>query len=76
MQLLALPAVALYCAISLGVGTRLLLLARKTGGGAMLLAVFYVTLVLLAWVSIMLVLLGLVEQIVGLRRRMNSEDKA
>jgi len=51
-------------------------LARKTGGGAMLLAVFYVTLVLLAWVSIMLVLLGLVEQIVGLRRRMNSEDKA
>ncbi|MDH3230749.1 MAG: YybS family protein [Alphaproteobacteria bacterium] len=50
-------------------------LARRTGGGAMLLAVFYVTLVVLGWVAIVLVLLGLVEQIIGLRRRMNTEDK-
>jgi len=31
MQLLSLAAVALYCAVSLGVGVRLLLLARRTG---------------------------------------------
>jgi hypothetical protein len=51
-------------------------LARKTGGGVMLLAVFYVTLIVLGWVAIVLVLLGLVEQIIGLRRRMDNEDKA
>lgn len=50
-------------------------LARKTGGGATLLAVFYVTLIVLGWVAVILVLLGLVEQIAGLRRRMNNEDK-
>lgn len=46
-------------------------LARRTGGGAMLLAVFYVTLIVLGWVAVMLVLLGLVEQIVGIRQRLN-----
>lgn len=52
-------------------------LAHKTGGGTMLLAVFYVTLVALGWVvAIVLVLLGLAEQIIGLRRRMNNVNKA
>jgi len=46
-------------------------LARRTGGGTLLLAVFYVTLIVLAWMAAVLVLLGLVEQILGLRRRMN-----
>ncbi len=50
-------------------------LARRTGGGAMILAVFYVTLIVLGWVAVVLVLLGLVEQIVGLRRRMNSVNR-
>jgi len=46
-------------------------LARRTGGGTLLLAVFYVTLIVLGWIAVVLVLLGLVEQIVGLRQRMN-----
>ncbi len=50
-------------------------LARRTGGGGMLLAIFYVTLIVLGWVAVILVLLGLVEQIVGLRRRMGSGDR-
>jgi len=49
-------------------------LARRTGGGTMLLAVFYVMLVVLGWVAIVLVLLGLVEQIIGMRRRLGKEN--
>ncbi len=51
-------------------------LARRTGGGAALLAVFYVTLIVLGWVAILLVLLGLIEQVAGLRRRMGGQDGA
>lgn len=50
-------------------------LARRTGGGTMLLAIFYVTLIVLGWIAVVLVLLGLVEQIAGLRRRMNRGSR-
>lgn len=51
-------------------------LARRTGGGPPLLAVFYVTLIVFGWIAILLVLLGLVEQVVGLRRRLQNEDRS
>ncbi|UCH72900.1 MAG: DUF2232 domain-containing protein [Rhodospirillales bacterium] len=50
-------------------------LARRTGGGTMLLAVFYMTLIVLGWVvAIVLVLVGLAEQIIGIRRRLSGGD--
>ena len=51
-------------------------LARRTGGGAMMLVIFYVMLIVLGWVAFLIVLLGLVEQIIGLRRRMDDGDRA
>lgn len=51
-------------------------LARKTGGGTMLLAVFYVTLIVLGWIAVVLVLLGLIEQVARLRQRMSRGDVA
>jgi len=50
-------------------------LARRTGGGTMLLTVFYVMLIVLGWIVIVLVLLGLVEQVAGLRRRMTRGNE-
>jgi hypothetical protein len=53
------------------------LLARKIGADSMILAVFYVTLVVIgSGVIPLIVLLGLVEQIIGLRRRMDGGDRA
>lgn len=51
-------------------------LAARTGGGSMILAVFYVTLIVLGWVAVLIVLLGLVEQLVGFRQRLNRNDGA
>lgn len=52
-------------------------LARKASSGAILLAVFYVTLVILGWaVAAAVVVIGLVEQVVGLRRRLENKDQA
>lgn len=49
-------------------------LAARTGGGSLLLVVFYVTLIVLGWVAVVIVLLGLAEPLIGLRRRMNRQD--
>ena len=52
-------------------------LARRTRNGAILLALFYGMLVILGWVvAIALVILGLVEQLVGLRWRLDSKDES
>lgn len=45
-------------------------LSRRTGAGIPMLAVFYTLLVVLGWVSLLIVLLGLVEQVVGIRARL------
>ena len=42
----------------------------------MMLVIFYVMLIVLGWVAFLIVLLGLVEQIIGLRRRMDDGDRA
>lgn len=52
------------------------MLARRTGGGAALLAVFYVMLVVVGWVGILIVLLGLLEQFVNLRARMSRREES
>lgn len=51
-------------------------LARKLGGDNMVLAIFYVTLVVVGWgVAPVIVLLGLIEQIAGLRRLITKEGR-
>lgn len=45
-------------------------LSRRTSGGVPMLVVFYALLVVLAWVSVLIALLGLVEQVAGIRRRL------
>jgi uncharacterized protein YybS (DUF2232 family) len=53
-------------------------LARKIGGDNMVLAMFYVTLLVVGWAIvplILIVLLGLVDQAAGLRRRMMKENQ-
>lgn len=44
-------------------------LNRRMGGGTAMLAVFYTMLVVLSWVALPIVLLGLAEQVAGIRRR-------
>jgi len=53
-------------------------LARKISGDSMVLAMFYVTLLVVGWAVvplILIVLLGLVEQVAGLRRRITKENQ-
>lgn len=47
-------------------------LVHRSGGGGTILAVFYVMLLVLGWVAVLLVLLGLLEQVLGLRRRLDQ----
>jgi len=52
------------------------LLARRTDGGGPMLAIFYVTLMVLSWVAIAIAVLGLVEQIAGIRQRLMKLGKS
>lgn len=47
-------------------------LSRRTAGGRPMLAIFYALLVVLGWIAMLITVLGLVEQLLGLRRRLSG----